>query len=137
MAKMLGIDFGMKRTGLAITDEANIIASPLEYVESSELMGRLIALVEKEKINVIVLGLPMNLNNTPTDITANVYLLKEALEKQFPSVLIDLQDERFSSSIAFSAIIQGGAKKSKRQEKGITDKVSAAVILQSYLERKG
>jgi putative Holliday junction resolvase len=136
MAKMLGIDFGLKRTGLAMTDAANIIASPLEYVESSELMGRLIALVEKEKISVIVLGLPMNLNNTPTDITANIYLLKEALEKQFPSVLVDLQDERFSSSIAINAMIQGGTKKSKRQEKGIIDKVSASVILQSYLDRK-
>jgi len=119
-----------------MTDAANIIASPLEYVESSELMGRLIALVEKEKISVIVLGLPMNLNNTPTDITANIYLLKEALEKQFPSVLVDLQDERFSSSIAINAMIQGGTKKSKRQEKGIIDKVSASVILQSYLDRK-
>jgi putative Holliday junction resolvase len=136
MGKVLGIDFGLKRTGLAITDSAQIIASPLDFVESGNLMAYLIDLIQKEKIEAIAVGLPMNLNNTPTDLTPNVYLLKEALEKQFIGLPVILIDERFTSSMALSSMISGGASKKQRQTKGNVDKVSAAIILQSYLEMR-
>ena len=133
MGKIVAIDFGLKRTGIAITDASNIIASPLTTVDSVNLMSYLIALVEKEKVATIVIGDPKRLNNEATHITENVYLLKEALEKQFPSLKIVLVDERFTSKIAFQSMLDNGMKKKQRQEKGMIDQISAAIILQSYL----
>ena len=133
MGKIVAIDFGLKRTGVAITDASNIIASPLTTVDSVKLMGYLIALVEKEKVATIVIGDPKRLNNEATHITENVYLLKEVLEKQFPSLKIVLVDERFTSKIAFQSMLDNGMKKKQRQEKGMIDQISAAIILQSYL----
>jgi len=134
MGKYLAIDFGLKRTGLALTDENNIIASGLDTVDSVKLMDYLIALVSKEKITRIILGEPKRLNGEDSHVTQNVYLLKEALEKQFPTLEIVLIDERFTSKMAFQAMIDGGLKKKQRQEKGLIDKISATIILQSYLE---
>ncbi|MDP5010901.1 MAG: Holliday junction resolvase RuvX, partial [Crocinitomicaceae bacterium] len=104
MGKILAIDFGMKRTGLAITDSSNIIASPLETVDTQNLMNRLAELVEKEKISTIVLGEPKNLDSSDTHITQNVRLLKEALEKKFETVKIVSVDERFTSKMAFQSM---------------------------------
>ena len=133
MGKIVAIDFGLKRTGVAITDASNIIASPLTTVDSVNLMSYLIALVEKEKVATIVIGDPKRLNNEATHITENVYLLKEVLEKQFPSLKIVLVDERFTSKMAFQSMLDNGMKKKQRQEKGMIDQISAAIILQSYL----
>ncbi len=133
MGKILAIDFGLKRCGLAITDELQIIATPLETVDSKQLMDVLVALVAKEKIETIVLGEPKRMDGSDSHVTQNVYLLKEALEKQFPVVKIDLHDERFTSKMALDAMIQGGMKKKDRQQKGMIDKVSAAIILQEYI----
>ncbi len=133
MGKIVAIDFGLKRTGVAITDASNIIASPLTTVDSVKLMGYLITLVEKEKVATIVIGDPKRLNNEATHITENVYLLKEVLEKQFPSLKIVLVDERFTSKMAFQSMLDNGMKKKQRQEKGMIDQISAAIILQSYL----
>lgn len=133
MGKILAIDFGLKRTGIAITDESNIIASPLTTVDSIHLMTFLIDTVKKENVTTIVMGDPKRLNNEATHITENVYLLKEALEKQFPTVKIELMDERFTSKMALQSMIDGGMKKKQRQEKGMIDQISAAIILQSYL----
>lgn len=133
MGKIVAIDFGLKRTGIAITDASNIIASPLTTVDSVNLMGYLIALVEKEKVATIVIGDPKRLNNEATHITENVYLLKEALEKQFSSLKIVMVDERFTSKMAFQSMLDNGMKKKQRQEKGMIDQISAAIILQSYL----
>jgi putative Holliday junction resolvase len=133
MGKIVAIDFGLKRTGIAITDASNIIASPLTTVDSVKLMGYLIALVEKEKVATIVIGDPKRLNNEATHITENVYLLKEALEKQFSSLKIVMVDERFTSKMAFQSMLDNGMKKKQRQEKGMIDQISAAIILQSYL----
>jgi putative Holliday junction resolvase len=133
MGKIVAIDFGLKRTGIAITDASNIIASPLTTVDSVNLMSYLIALVEKEKVATIVIGDPKRLNNEATHITENVYLLKEVLEKQFPSLKIVLVDERFTSKMAFQSMLDNGMKKKQRQEKGMIDQISAAIILQSYL----
>lgn len=133
MGKILAIDFGLKRTGIAITDASNIIASPLTTVDSIHLMTFLIDTVKKENVTIIVMGDPKGLNNEATHITENVYLLKEALEKQFPTVKIELMDERFTSKMALQSMIDGGMKKKQRQEKGMIDQISAAIILQSYL----
>jgi putative Holliday junction resolvase len=133
MGKVIAIDFGLKRTGLAITDELKIIATGLDTVESPKLMDYLIALFQKEKIETIVLGEPKRMDGSDAHITQNVYLLKEALEKQFPDVPVVLQDERFTSKMAVNAMIAGGMKKKDRQNKAMVDKISATIILQEYL----
>lgn len=133
MGKILAIDFGLKRTGIAITDENRIIASGLTTVDSKEMMNFLIELTKKEVIETIVLGEPKRLNNEDSHITANVRLLKEALEKQFPKITIQLIDERFTSKMAFQTMIDGGLSKKKRKNKELIDEISATIILQSYL----
>lgn len=133
MGRIVAIDFGLKRTGIAMTDELKIIASPLTTVESKELMNFLKNLVNKNKIETIVLGEPKRMNNEDTHITQNVYLLKEALEKEFPVIKIVLVDERFTSKMAMQSMIDSGMKKKQRQEKGTVDMISAAIILQSYM----
>ncbi|MEY4521969.1 MAG: hypothetical protein RIT10_1154 [Bacteroidota bacterium] len=133
MGKIVAIDFGLKRTGIAITDASNIIASPLTTVDSIHLMTFLMDLVKKENVTTIVMGDPKRLNNEATHITENVYLLKEALQQQFPSLKIVMVDERFTSKMAFQSMIDNGMKKKQRQEKGMIDQISAAIILQSYL----
>jgi putative Holliday junction resolvase len=133
MGKIVAIDFGLKRTGLAITDERRIIASPLTTVDSTELMDYLKQLVVKEKVEVFVLGEPKRLNNQDTNITENVRLFKAALEKEIPSVKVTMLDERFTSKMAAQVMIEGGVKKKQRREKGLIDQISATIILQSYL----
>jgi putative Holliday junction resolvase len=134
MNRILAIDFGLKRTGIAITDEANIIASPLTTVDSKDLMIFLKETVLKLKVGTIVLGEPKRLNNEDSHITENVRMLKTALEKEFPAQTIVLMDERFTSKMAFQSMIDSGMKKKQRQEKGTVDMISAAIILQSYME---
>lgn len=134
MNRILAIDFGLKRTGIAITDEANIIASPLTTVDSKDLMTFLKGTVVKSKVGTIVLGEPKRLNNEDSHITENVRMLKTVLEKEFPALKIVLMDERFTSKMAFQSMIDSGMKKKQRQEKGTVDMISAAIILQSYME---
>lgn len=136
MGRIVALDFGLKRTGIAMTDELQIIASPLTTVDSAELMVFLKDLVLKNKIETIVLGEPKRLNNEDTHITQNVYLLKEALEKEFPLQKIELVDERFTSKMAMQSMIDGGLKKKQRQEKGALDSISATIILQSYMNQR-
>lgn len=133
MGKVVAIDFGLKRTGLAITDESKMIAFGLETVESKKLMDYLITLFKSEKIDTIVLGEPKRMDGSDAHVTQNVYLLKEALEKQFPGIPVVLQDERFTSKMAFNTMIEGGLKKKQRQNKAMIDKISATIILQEYL----
>jgi putative Holliday junction resolvase len=134
MNRILAIDFGLKRTGIAITDEANIIASPLTTVDSKDLMTFLKETVVKSKVGTIVLGEPKRLNNEDSHITENVRMLKTVLEKEFPTQKIVLMDERFTSKMAFQSMIDSGMKKKQRQEKGTVDMISAAIILQSFME---
>ena len=134
MGKLLAIDFGLKRTGIAITDENKIIASGLTTVDSRDLMTFLVNLSQKEKIEKIILGEPKRLNNEPSHITANVHLLKEALEKQFPLIPVVLIDERFTSKMAFQSMIDNGMSKKQRSNKGLIDEISATIILQSYMQ---
>ena len=99
-------------------------------------MDRLVKLSEKEKLDTIVLGLPKRLNNEDSHITQNVFLLKEALEKQFPFFTVELVDERFTSKMAFQTMIDSGLKKKARRNKALIDEISATIILQSYLQQK-
>lgn len=133
MGRKIALDFGLKRTGIAISDEANIIASGLTTVDSKELMSFLEKLIPEKKIDTIVLGLPKKLNNEDGHITENVRLLKTALEKKFPLCQIVLLDERFTSKMAFQTMIDSGLKKKDRQNKGLVDEISATILLQDYM----
>ena len=135
MSKAIGIDFGLKRTGISVSDDLGIIATPLKTVASSELMQFLKDLVLSENIETMVLGFPLGLNGADTDITQNVRLLRLALEKEFPLLQVTLYDERMTSKIAQKTLIQGASKK-KRKQKGLIDQMSATIILQDYLNSK-
>jgi putative Holliday junction resolvase len=133
MGKAIAIDFGLKRSGIAITDDLKLFAFPHETVESQGLMGYLEAIVPKELVDTIVLGEPKRMDNSDTHITENVRLLYEALVLKFAELNVVLMDERFTSKMAVQAMIAGGMKKKDRQVKGNIDKISAAFVLQSYL----
>ncbi|WP_299201401.1 Holliday junction resolvase RuvX [Brumimicrobium sp.] len=133
MKRILGIDFGMKRTGIAITDENNIIASGLTTVPTRELMDFLIRTVKEKNVGTLVLGEPKRLNMEDSHSSQNVRLFREALEKQFPALQIEMMDERFTSKMALESLIAGGVSKKKRQQKELIDEVSATIILQSYM----
>lgn len=135
MSKAIGIDFGLKRTGISVSDDLGIIATPLKTVASLELMQFLKDLVLSENIETMVLGFPLGLNGADTDITQNVRLLRLALEKEFPLLQVTLFDERMTSKIAQKTLIQGVSKK-KRKQKGLIDQMSATIILQDYLNSK-
>ena len=136
MSKILAIDFGLKRTGLALSDELQMFAFGLKTIDSKTLMDELKILVEKEKITEIVIGEPKRLDASDSHITQNVRLLKEAIQKNFPALLVNLLDERFTSKMASAAIAQSGLKKKDREQKGLIDTVSATIILQDYLQTR-
>jgi putative Holliday junction resolvase len=135
MGKVVSIDFGLKRTGLAISDESRIFAFGLDTVDSKDLMSFLVDLKAKEQFTTIVVGMPKRLNNEDSHVSENVRLLKEALEKQFMGVEVVLLDERFTSKMASASMHSAGASKKQKKQKGLIDKVSATIILQSYLQQ--
>lgn len=134
MSRILAIDLGLKRTGLAVTDPLKIIATALETVETSSLVSYLQKYFAKEPVERIVLGLPRRLNTQDTEMTPHVRKLEVQLKDLFPGIPVSLVDERFTSSIARQAMITGGMKKKNRRVKGNVDKISAVLILQSWLE---
>lgn len=136
MSKILALDFGLKRTGLALSDESQLFAFGLKTIDSKTLMDELKVLVEKEKLSEIVIGEPKRLDASDSHITQNVRLLKEAIQKNFPQLLVSLLDERFTSKMASAAIAQSGLKKKDREQKGLIDTVSATIILQDYLQTR-
>lgn len=133
MSKVLSIDFGLKRTGLALSDDSKLFAFGLKTIDSKLLMQEIAGLIQQEKVDEIVLGEPKRLDASDSHITENVRLLKEALVKNFPTVKVALLDERFTSKMASAVIAQSGLKKKDRQQKGLIDEVSATIILQDYL----
>lgn len=135
MGKTLAIDFGLKRTGIAITDAANMFAFGLDTVESNQLMDFLKGIVPKEDVSTVVIGLPRRLDTSDAHITQNVYLLKEAIEKEIPVVQVKLVDERFTSKMASQSMHTAGATKKQKKQKELVDKVSATILLQSYLSQ--
>ena len=133
MGRVLAIDYGKKRTGLAVTDPLKIIATALETVLTIDLLKYLADYMQKEQVEQIVLGLPVNLNSQDTDITADVRKFADILRNQFPAIPLHFYDERFTSKMALQSMIDSGTKKKDRREKGNLDKISAVIILQSFL----
>lgn len=134
MPKILAIDFGLKRTGLAITDDSKIFAFGHDTIDSKDLMVYLKKIVVLEKIDTLVLGEPKRLNNTDTHISENVRMFKNALEENFPGIKIISFDERFTSKLASQSISMMGQSKAAQYNKGLVDKVSATILLQSFLQ---
>lgn len=135
MGRILAIDFGLKRCGIAATDPSRIIASPLETVSTSSLREFIKKYVASEPVDIIVFGMPRDLQNRDTHATEAVRKEVQTFTQLFPQLAIHTVDERFTSKMAQDALITGGMKKKQRREKGNVDKVSAAIILQSFLEQ--
>ena len=135
MNRIIGIDYGRKRVGVAVSDPLHIFASALETVHSAKIIEYLKKYTATENVERFVVGYPMNLNNRPAEAAKDVDIFLKQLAKNFPSIPVTLEDERFTSQIAMKAMIEGGVKKSERRVKGGVDKVSARLILQSYLDR--
>ena len=134
MGRILAIDYGTKRTGLAVTDPSRIIATPLDTVDTGKLLTFLASYLQKETVDEFVVGMPKTLKNEDSEIAPAVREFVGELQKTFPEKKIHLADERFTSALAKQALIDGGMKKSDRRIKGNVDKVSATIILQSFLE---
>jgi len=136
MGRILAIDYGTKRIGIAVTDTLQIIANALDTVNSKDAMNFLKDYFEKEEVESIVIGKPSNLDYTDNEIEKNIQSFIVDLKKSFPKIKIERMDERFTSKIAQRTILDAGIKKMKRRNKSLVDKVSATLILQSYLETK-
>jgi putative Holliday junction resolvase len=136
MGRVLAIDYGLKRTGIAVTDPLRIIATPLETVLTHGLLPFLKAYSEKELVDEFVIGMPRTLKNEDSAIAPQVRKFIVILKAAFPGKAVHEVDERFTSSMAQRAMIEGGMKKKDRQIKGNADKISATLILQSFLNMK-
>ena len=136
MDRIIGIDFGLKRTGLAVSDPLGIFAQALDTVHSTKIIEYLKNYAQKETVTQFVVGYPMNLDNTPSEAAADVDIFLKQLGKAFPGVPVALEDERFTSVLAHRAMIDGGMKAKDRRNKASVDKISAAIILQGYLDKK-
>jgi len=135
MGRILAIDYGRKRTGVAVSDPLKIIANGLETVSTHQLEEFLDKYLAENDVEVIVVGMPRNMDNTPSEAYTYIKPFVKRLEKKYPDMLIEMEDERFTSVLAFRAMIDGGVKKQDRRNKALVDKVSATIILQSYMER--
>ncbi len=135
MDRIIGIDYGKKRVGVAVSDPLRIFASPLDTIPSAKIIEYLKKYSQNEHIERFVVGYPMNLDNTPSEAARFVNAFLNLLKKQFADTPVTLEDERFTSVLAQRSLIDSGVKKMDRREKGAVDKVSAALILQTYLDR--
>lgn len=136
MGRIIGIDYGRKRCGLAVTDPLGMIASPLTTVPASELLDFLKKYIQEEDVECIVIGEPRQMDYSVSESEKYIKPFIGLLKKTFPDMLLERVDERFTSMMASQAILQSGAKKKDRRDKALVDKVSAAIILQTYLEMK-
>ena len=137
MGRVLAIDHGRKRTGLAVTDPLRIIASALDTVPTAEVLAYLNAYLAREEVDGFVVGLPMGLDGRPTDATAGVEAFLKQLRKAFPGKWVETVDERFTSSLAKQAVLQSGIGRMARRDKAQLDRISATIMLQDWLTRKG
>ena len=133
MSKYLGIDFGLKRIGLSITDQEKIFAFPLTTIEFDNAFNFFKDLFFKEEVSKVVIGYPKRLSGVDSDIESSIKIFITKFKKQFPEIEIERFDERFTSKLASKAIVSSGLGKKKRSDKSLIDKVSAAIILQDYL----
>ena len=136
MGRIMAIDYGLKRTGIAVTDPLQIIANGLDTVPTHTLLKFLQDYFTKEQVDEVVIGMPKNLENKDTDSTQSVRNFAKAFEKKFLDRKLILHDERFTSQMAMQTMIAGGMSKKDRRVKGTVDRISATIILQSYLESK-
>ena len=136
MGIILALDFGKKRTGIAITDPLKLIASALTTVETKSLISFLKDYCSKVTVETFVVGLPKQMNNKPSESEQLIQPFLKTLRNTFPDIAIEREDERFTSKMAFQSMIDSGMKKKKRQNKAVVDEISATLILQSYLNRK-
>ena len=136
MERLIGIDYGRKRTGLAASDPLGIFASALDTVPSAKIIDYLQKYSQKETITRCVVGYPMNLDGRPSEAAADVDAFLPVLKRAFPGVPVELEDERFTSVLAHRAMIEGGMKYKDRRNKSSVDRISAAIILQGYMDRK-
>jgi putative Holliday junction resolvase len=135
MPRILAIDYGLKRTGLAVTDPLQIIANGLTTVESPKLINFLKDYFKREEVEMIIIGEPKNWDDSDTHATPLVKKIVERLKKEFPHMPLTLVDERFTSKMASRAMIDMGMKKKQRQNKALIDEIAATIMLQEYLER--
>lgn len=136
MPRILAIDYGTKRLGLAVTDPQGIIATPLDTVASHEIMNYLVNYISKEEVRCIVMGDPKTLHNKDSETSEHVHTFANALKKKFPAIPIHFVDERFTSLIAKNSLIESGQNKKTRRDKAVLDRVSATIILQTWLEQQ-
>ena len=136
MGRILAIDYGQKRCGIAVTDELAIIANALETVSTKDLITYLTKYIAKEDVSLFVVGEPKQMNNLPSDSAKYINPFIGRLRKVFPLIPIERMDERFTSRMAFQSMIDAGLGKKARRNKALVDSISATLILQSYLETK-
>ena len=134
MERIIGIDYGRKRVGVAVSDPLGIFASALDTIPAAKIIDYLKNYTQNNKVVRFVVGYPMNLNGRPAECAQYVDVFLKHLKKQFPDIPVTLEDERFTSQLAMKAMIAGGMKKQDRREKENVDKISAAIILQSYMD---
>ena len=135
MGRLLALDYGRKRTGIAVTDELQLIASALTTVPTFELLDFLRNYTNNEKVAMFIVGEPKQMNNTPSESEAYIAPFLIRLGTEFPTIPIERQDERFTSKMAVQSMIASGLKKKKRRDKALVDEISATLILQAYLNR--
>ena len=135
MDRIIGIDYGRKRVGVAVSDPLGIFASALETVQTAKIIEYLKKYAENEKVVRFVVGYPMNMDGAPSEAAKDVDVFLKQLAKAFPDVSVTLEDERFTSVLAHRAMIDGGMKAKDRRDKESVDKISAAIILQSYMDK--
>jgi putative Holliday junction resolvase len=136
LGRILALDYGNKRTGVAVSDLGQRIASPLKTVSTHELMNFLQDYFERETVDLLVVGYPREMDHTESESVKQIRFFVQAFKKRFVGIPVEWVDERFTSKLAMDAMVAGGMKKSERRAKGNLDKVSAAIILQTYLEKK-
>jgi putative holliday junction resolvase len=136
MGRIIGIDYGQKRTGLAVTDPLQMIANSLTTVPSSETLAFLISYTSREQVDSFVVGYPKQMNNTPSQAVIFIDPFIKKLKSTFPDKPVYLMDERFTSKMAVQTMIAGGVKKKDRQNKALIDSISATIILQSFMETR-
>jgi len=133
MGRILAIDYGLKRVGLAVTDEQQIIATALDTVHSKDVLEYLKNYTKTHAVDCFVIGDPKQMNNQPSEIVKHINPFVKKLRKTFPDMKIDRYDERFTSKLAMDSMIVSGMRKKQRRDKGNVDKISAVLILQSYM----
>ena len=135
MDRIIGIDYGRKRVGVAVSDPLGNFSSALETVQTAKIIEYLKKYAENEKVVRFVVGYPMNMDGAPSEAAKDVDVFLKQLAKAFPDVPVTLEDERFTSVLAHRAMIDGGMKAKDRRDKESVDKISAAIILQSYMDK--